>query len=147
MCSKIVGTLCVFFSIIYSTSAQDCTLSINEKNTETISEIFQLNEEQIATMENLRAALEITTKSIEDDIRKLLAEHPQSTPSELAVLADKYKLLQQKMVNVSRATDKKLITTFNEKQYQRYLNLCKEAFREPVRLIPVPLKNDRTPPE
>ncbi|MFK5973314.1 MAG: hypothetical protein QM485_08530 [Flavobacteriaceae bacterium] len=98
-------------------------------------------------MENLSAELVSETKSIEDAIRTLLAEHPQSTPAELAVLADKYKVLQQKMVNVSKAADKKLITTFNEKQYQRYLNLCNEAFREPIRIIPVPSMNNRTPPE
>lgn len=147
MYSKISGTLCVLFGMIFSVSAQDCTLNIGKKNTETIIKIFQLNEEQIATMENLRSELEIETKSIEDTVRKLLDAHPQSTPTELNVLADKYKVLQQKMVNVSKATDKKFITTFNERQYQRYLSLCNEAFRKPIQVIPTPQKNDSLSPK
>lgn len=136
MNSKDFGTMFVFLFMMFCISAQDCTLDIGGKNRKTIVDIFQLNAQQKTTMETLRAELEIETKSIEDEIKELFNEHPQSTPEELLVLADKYKVLQQKMVNTSKESDKKLLAVFNERQYQRYLELCHEAFRKPIMVVP-----------
>jgi aminoglycoside phosphotransferase family enzyme len=127
-------------------NAQNCTLDIGGKNTETIIDVFQLNEAQIATMETLRGELAVETKSVEDQIEKLLAEHPQSTEEDLIKLADKYKVLQQKIVNASYESDKKLLSQFNPKQYERYLQLCKAAIRRPIAVIPK-IYNDTIEPE
>lgn len=126
-----------FFTMYsYMANAQNCTLDIGGKNTETIIDVFQLNEAQIATMETLRGELAVETKSVEDQIEKLLAEHPQSSEEDLIKLADKYKVLQQKIVNASYESDKKLLSQFNPKQYERYLQLCKTAIRRPIAVIP-----------
>jgi uncharacterized membrane-anchored protein YhcB (DUF1043 family) len=106
---------------VFQVNAQACTLDIGGNNTRTIIEVFQLNKTQIGVMETLRGELEIKTKDLENQIEKLLAEHPQSTEEELIKLADKYKVLQQKMVSASYESDKKLLSQFNPKQYDRYL--------------------------
>ncbi len=128
---------------IFSTGlqAQDCTLDIGGDNTDMMVEVFQLSGEQIKTMENLKSDLEIQTKSLKEDIQKLFNDHPQSSTEELQVLADKYRVLEQKIMDASWECDKKLLTTFNEKQYRRYLDLCHEAFRKPIKIIPVAVKD------
>lgn len=116
--------------------AQDCTLDIGGENSGTIIKVFQLNEAQIATMEALRGELAIETKTIEDQIEKLLAEHPQSKEADLLTMGEKYKVLQEKLVQASWQSDKKLLNTFNARQYERYLELCNAAIRRPIRIIP-----------
>jgi len=81
----------VFSLIFYTGNAQNCTLDIGGKNSETIVTVFQLNQTQLATMEALQGELEIETNTIEAQIEKLLAEHPQSTEINLLAMGDKYK--------------------------------------------------------
>ncbi|QCX00801.1 hypothetical protein FGM00_12035 [Aggregatimonas sangjinii] len=132
--------LSVFFG-----RAQECTLDIGGKNHNTIVDIFQLNAEQQTTMKTLRDDLQTTQQGIEEEIQKLFNTHPQSTEAELIALSDKYKVLKEKMVNVSWESDKKLLETFNPKQYERYLSLCGEALRKPIRIIPVMYKDSISP--
>jgi hypothetical protein len=122
-------------------NAQKCSLNIGGTDSNIMVEIFQLNEEQQLAMREIKEALALETSRIDADIQKLLKEHPQSTPEELMVLAKKYRELQQKMVNTLLEGDKKLLSTFNPKQYDRYLILCKEAFREPIAIVPVSIKD------
>ncbi|MGB6151450.1 MAG: hypothetical protein WBG48_05610 [Pricia sp.] len=129
-----------------SLQAQICTLDIGGKNAETMVTVFQLNEAQMAVLEALQGELAVETKSINDQIEKLLAEHPQSTQEELLKLADKYKVLQQKMVTASYESDKKLLSEFNAKQYDRYLQLCQAAIRRPIFVVPK-VYNDSIAPE
>jgi len=140
----------VFLLVLLSTmvlSAQDCTLDVGGKNTETLIRIFQLNGPQISQMETLQAELSVETKTIEEAIQKLFDTQPQSTPEELTTLTDKYKVLKEKMVNASAATDKKLLELFNEKQYERYVALCNEAFRRPIKVVPQVLQDSLVSPE
>ncbi|WP_091866749.1 hypothetical protein [Pricia antarctica] len=98
--------------------------------------VFQLNEAQVATLETLRRLLAVETGHLEERIEKLLAEHPQSTQDELIKMADKYKVLQQEIVTVSYESDKKFLSEFNAKQYERYLQLCRAAIRRPIAVVP-----------
>ncbi|HEA21310.1 MAG TPA: hypothetical protein ENH87_10365 [Pricia antarctica] len=116
--------------------AQVCTLDIGGKNAETMVRVFQLNEAQMMILETLQGELDVETKSLNEQIEKLLASHPQSTEEELIKLADKYKVLQQKIVKASYDSDKKLLSEFNPKQYERYLQLCKAAIRQPISVVP-----------
>ena len=129
-----------------SLQAQICTLDIGGKNAETMVTVFQLNEAQMTILEALQGELAVETKSINEQIEKLFAEHPQSTQEELIKLADKYKVLQQKMVTASYESDKKLLSEFNAKQYERYLQLCKAAIRRPISVVPK-VYNDSIAPE
>ncbi|WP_299531325.1 hypothetical protein [Ulvibacterium sp.] len=130
---------CTIFSSV--SLAQDCTLDIGGDNTDMMIEVFQLNDAQIKTMENLKSDLEIQIKGLKEDIQKLFDDHPQSSTEELQVLADKYRVLEKKVMDASWECDKKLLSTFNERQYGRYLDLCHEAFRKPIRIIPVAVKD------
>ncbi|MFK7813919.1 MAG: hypothetical protein AB8B59_15595 [Maribacter sp.] len=147
MYSKIVVPFFILLLFSFWGNAQDCTLDIGGKNTDILIRVFQMNADQINKMETLRAELDIETKIIEDEIQKLFDNHPQSTPDELTTLANKYKVMQEKIVMASRATDKLLLTEFNEKQYDRYLELCYEAVRKPIKVVPVTLKDTIIDPE
>lgn len=133
---KILISIFAIFFFGISSNAQTCTLALGEKNSKIIIDVFQLNEAQIAILETLQGELAVATKTWDDQIEKLLAEHPQSTEEELIKLADKYKVLQQKIVTASYESDKKLLMQFNAKQYERYLQLCKAAIRRPIEVIP-----------
>lgn len=133
-----------FIVLVFMSSygfGQDCTLDVGGKNSDILIKVFQMNEEQVTKMEALRAELEIETKVIEDEIQKLFDNHPQSTPEELMTLSNKYKVFQQNIVLASKATDKMLLSIFNEKQYDRYLELCREAIRKPIKVVPVRFKD------
>jgi len=138
---KTLGMFLTFFLCGFSGMAQDCTLDIGGKNTDTLIGVFQMSKEQISQMETWRAELDIEIKVFEDEIQKLFDNHPQSTPEELNTLAGKYKVFQQKIVDASKATDKNLLAIFNTKQYERYLELCHEAIRKPIQVVPLVLKD------
>lgn len=141
--SILLTIVCCLFT--FCMKAQDCTLDIGGENSEAVMTIFQLNDTQQSTMESLKGELQITTKGLEDEIQKLFDTHPQSTQEELITLSDKYKVLKQKMMNASWEADAQLLATFNSKQYQRYLDLCKEALRKPIKIIPVSYKDSIAP--
>lgn len=111
---------------------QDCTLGIGGKDTETIVEVFQINEEQKTQMNTWIQELTEKNKVIEEEIKTLLENHPQSTQDDLITLAAKYKVLKDQIVSVSKMYDIKLLSIFNDKQYQRYVDLCREALRDPM---------------
>lgn len=146
MSPKAIYKLVLLLVSSYYASAQNCTLDIGGGKNEVVVGIFQLNEAQIATMERLGAELDLENKALEDDIKKLFIEHPQSTTEDLMTLADKYKKLQQKIVDAAMSKEKEFLSEFNEKQYQRYLLLCNEALRDPIRIVPV-MVNDTLGPE
>ena len=122
----------------------DCSLDIGGKDIEVIITIFQLNEDQQDNLEKWIAEMNLETKTIEDDMRKLLDDHPQSTEADLHNLAKKYLELKDKLVLVSKIYDQKLLGTFNEKQYAYYTKLCKEALRKPL-LPDRPEQEDEAP--
>lgn len=135
----------LFFTFVGN--AQDCTLDIGGKNAEMVVKVFQLNESQNTQMEAWSAELAITNKVIEEDIQKMFDSEPQSSPEELTKLAEKYSVLKSRMVNNAYEADKKLLATFNERQYERYLQLCNEAIRTPIKVTPVVAKDSIVDPE
>ena len=135
---KAVCLIMILLLTTFYVRSQNCMLDIGT-NSETIAQIFQLNAEQVSTMEEFKGALEVELKTVQDDIQKLLEDHPQNTQEDLLLMAEKYKVLQKKMVQASLDADTKLLSLFNTKQYDRYLDLCEEALRDPIRIVPVPL--------
>jgi hypothetical protein len=121
-----------FISTVGYAQLADCTQGMGGKDTKVLTEVFQLNDEQIKTMDLWIGDLQAQNKLIEDQIKELFDNHPQSTHEELATLAGKYKVLKDQLVAISRKYDRKLLGLFNQKQYQRYVELCKEAMREPL---------------
>ena len=146
MYSKVIVSFIALF-VSLSVSAQDCTLDVGGKNTDVLVKVFQMNAAQVGNMETLSAELKLETKVIEDEIQKLFDSHPHSTPEELTTLSEKYKVFQEKIVMASKATDKMLLSIFNEKQYDRYLELCYEAVRKPIKVLPTSVKDTIVDPE
>ncbi|MEJ1223477.1 hypothetical protein [Sediminicola sp. 1XM1-17] len=128
----------VFLLLCSQGWSQDCTLGIGGKDDETIIQVFQLNAEQVVKMKELGAKLEEEISPIELQSRQLLDTHPQSTPEELTELAVKFKVLENRIVQISLSYDQKLLGLFNQKQYQRYLELCHEVARTPLKAGTVP---------
>lgn len=127
-----INILLVF--LVTQARSQDCTLGIGGKDKDVIIQVFQLNEAQITKLETWGGELKIKTKLKEDELKQLLSEHPQSTQEDLFLLAKKYKNIEQEIIDISLSYDKKLLAIFNERQYSRYMDLCKEASRSPLRV-------------
>lgn len=128
----------VLFFLFSIGISQECTLGIGGRDAETIIQVFQLKEDQVAKMNELRSALDKETSPLEGEIKNLLETHPQGTPEELTELAAKFKVLESKIVQISRSYDQRLLAFFNQKQYQRYVELCHEAVRIPLKIEPIP---------
>ncbi|WP_298472715.1 hypothetical protein [uncultured Maribacter sp.] len=135
----------VLFLISFYGFSQDCTLDIGGGNTEVLISVFQLNANQVAKLEALQGEFKVKAKASQDEMDKLLEKHPQSSPEELTKLGEKYSVLEQNLVNLSRAADKEFLKIFNEKQYNRYLELCREAIRKPIVIKPI-IYNDSISP-
>lgn len=132
MSSKKYKIFIVLLFTCFLGKAQDCVLEIGGKHYETIVSVFQLNEEQKLKVEEWRAELSVEAKLINEEAEKLFETHPQDTPEELTVLGQKYNVLKQRLLDVTIKYDKKLVGSFNEKQKERYAQLCKAASRRPL---------------
>jgi ubiquinone/menaquinone biosynthesis C-methylase UbiE len=129
---KFLFPVVVLFLTVVKTNGQTCILDIGSKNSETIKTVFQLNEEQIKTLEALKEAVKTELDVQELEVKNLFENHPQSTPDELLILAKKHKVLEDKMIAITVSYDQKLISLFNQKQYERYQLLCESAKRSPI---------------
>lgn len=124
--------LLVFQFFLVLGNAQECTLDLGSDNLEMLTKVFQLNEAQVAQVEGWRAQLTVESRLIEDQIKELFNTHPQSSFDEIEAMSKKYKVLQDKLVNISFSFDNKLVQAFNDRQYERYVTLCNEAALEPL---------------
>lgn len=123
---------------------QDCTLDIASADTELMIKLFQLNEEQTTSLENLQAEIEVKNRVLYDQIKWLFDNHPQDTEEDLSNMAKKYDVMQRQIMANSRIYDQKFLGTLNERQYERYTILCEEAMRKPL-LVPDNFKTFRPP--
>lgn len=145
--SRKIAFLILVLATISVSQAQleDCTLDIASSDTELITKLFQLNEEQTTTLENLRAEIEVKNRVLYDQIKWLFDNHPQDTEEDLANMAKKYDVMQRQIMANSRIYDQKFLGTLNDRQYERYTILCEEALRKPL-LVPDNFKT-YSPPE
>jgi hypothetical protein len=72
---------------------------------------------------------------LDEERKNLFESHPQTTPEDLTALGVKYKVLEERMKQVFKKYDLKLLALFNEKQYQRYVTLCQEVSRQPLGMV------------
>ncbi len=143
---KIIYSTLLFFACTLLVTGQDrdCMLGLGGTASETIIQVFQLNKEQISKMDQWKAALSLENKIIEDEITLLFDADGQSSEEELQAMASKYRGLKDKVIENSKSYDRKLLTIFNEKQYQRYVALCTEARRIPMSVL-TPLSDQKDP--
>ena len=127
----LLGALFACFTV----NAQDCTLAIGGKDADIIIQVFQMNNEQIAKMEVWKMELAKETEAAQEQANQLLASQPQGTPEDLEKMAIKYKEIQDRVAEISKSYDKKLLAIFNEKQYRRYVGLCRDIYLRPLVVI------------
>lgn len=125
--------LLLFIFLTSMGQTADCTLGIGGKDTETIIKVFQLSDEQLVQMEGWIQELNKSNELIEEEIDVLLDKHPQSNEAELQTLAEKFKPLRAQIIANSKICDQKLVGILNENQYHRYIDLCTEAMRRPLK--------------
>lgn len=137
---KILSSLIfIGLGLILQAQERDCMLGIGGSNSETIIQVFQLNEEQTRQLEEWQAELAMTNKVYQEDIRILFDTHPQSSTKDLERLASKYKVLKDQILENARAYDVKMLKLFNPRQYDRYRELCASAGRVPYDVTPQPI--------
>lgn len=124
--------LLFFQFFLFLVKAQECTLDLGSDNLELITKVFQLNETQVGQVEEWKAQLAVESRLIEEQIKELFNTHPQSNYDEIEAMSKKYKVFQDKLVNLSLTYDNKLVQVFNDKQYERYVTLCNEAALDPL---------------
>lgn len=134
---KLIYSTLLFFACTLLVTGQDrdCMLGLGGTASETIIQVFQLNKEQISKMDQWKAALSLENKIIEDEITQLFDTDGQSSEEDLQAMASTYRGLKDKVIENSKSYDRKLLAIFNEKQYQRYVSLCREAKRIPMTVL------------
>lgn len=128
------GFLLYIFLIsgLYSVAQEECFLGIGGQDDEVIEEVFQLNDDQMEKMKNWGAELKIRNEILKDQADFLLRKHEQSSPEDLMAMSYKYKDILDSMKQNVRMLDKRLLSIFNAKQYNFYLELCNQLSLLPI---------------
>lgn len=116
----------------FLSNAQMCIIDVGNENSEQLKQVFQLNEAQIVVLEEYKVNLNKEIEVFQEQVQQLIKSHPQSNPDELMIFAKKHKDLEDQMFGLTVIYDQKLISLFNDKQYERYLLLCGKANRTAI---------------
>ncbi|PIB28106.1 hypothetical protein BFP77_10675 [Maribacter sp. 4U21] len=135
-CNVLIYLILIMLFSVDLRSQADCVLGVGITEDETLITIFQMNEMQQENLVNFGAELKYRNEILNNQLANIMQRHPQSTPTELGQLADKYKAVMDSMQMIQAFIDKKVLWLFNEKQYELYLELCKEASRSPFIVVP-----------
>ncbi|SHG17703.1 hypothetical protein SAMN04488116_0102 [Flagellimonas flava] len=111
---------------------QECFLGIGGQDDETITEVFQLSESQKENLENWSAELKVRNDILKDQAKYLLKRQAQASPEDLMAMSYKYRDLLDSMKQNLRMLDKRLLTIFNEAQYNLYIELCNQLTLRPI---------------
>lgn len=121
-------------------SAQDCTLGVGGRDTDLIIQAFQLTQGQQEKLSQWTLALEQENGPLQEEAQRLLVSHPQQTTEQVEELGRKYRKIKETMLANAARYDRLLLGTFNQEQYNRYAELCREVFRDPM----APLREEAT---
>ncbi len=117
----------------YAAFAQlECILGVGGKDNEAITKVFELTEEQQENLKNWSAELKVRNELLEDKAKYLMKKHEESSPEILVTVSEEYKGLIDSMRQNIRMMDKRLLGTFNEVQYERYLKICNQMSLLPI---------------
>ncbi len=117
---------------IFCSAQAECALGIGGKNDEEIAEVFQLNDVQLEKLKNWSAELRVRNDFLKDQAKYLLKRNAQSSPEDLLSMSFKYRKLLDSMKQNLRMLDKRLLSIFNEKQYNLYVELCGQMMLRPI---------------
>lgn len=130
-----LGISFILFSVTLM-AQEDCVLGVGFTDDAILIDVFQMNEEQQGKLADFKGELKHRNELLNAQLEDITTRHPQSTVEELTALAGKYNGIMDSLRLVQATIDKKVLATFNQKQYDLYLSLCKEAKRKPYVVIP-----------
>ncbi|WP_190809368.1 hypothetical protein [Flagellimonas sp. S3867] len=119
---------------IFCSAQKECALGIGGGNDDSIAEVFQLNELQLEKLKNWSAELKIRNELLKDQAKFILKRNAQSSPEDLLSISYKYRSLLDSMKQNVRMLDKRLLSIFNDKQYNLYMDLCGQMMLQPIHL-------------
>ncbi|MCL6265247.1 hypothetical protein [Flagellimonas myxillae] len=122
----------LLFCSFFSYSQEDCFLGIGGEDDDTIAEVFQLDESQLEQLRNWSAEVKVRNGYLKDQAKYLLKRHAQSSPEDLMGMSYKYRGLLDSMRQNVRLLDKRLLSLFNDQQYNLYLEFCGQLTLRPI---------------
>jgi hypothetical protein len=129
---KAIISFLFLISGFYGMAQMDCILGVGGRDDETIIKVFELTEEQQENLKNWSAELKIRNDIFKDKAAYLMKQNEESPPEVLMEVSKKYQSYIDSMANNVRMIDTRLLGTFNEKQYQRYVKLCSQLSLRPI---------------
>ncbi|KAB5486896.1 MULTISPECIES: hypothetical protein [Flagellimonas] len=117
---------------LYGSAQMDCILGVGGPDGDTMVQVFQLNEEQQEKLKSWAAELKVRNDILREKAEYLMKKNENSTPEVLLEVSKQYRAIQDSMFLNVRMMDKRLLTIFNDKQYQRYLGFCNELALRPI---------------
>lgn len=112
----------------------DCILGVGGRDNETITKVFELTEEQQRNLKNWSAELKIRNDIFKGKAEYLMKQNEESSPEVLVEVSKKYQSFIDSMAKNVRMMDKRLLTSFNKAQYERYLKLCRQMTLRPIHI-------------
>lgn len=122
----------IFFMGILVYGQEECFLGLGGPDNEAITEVFQLSDQQKENLRNWSAELKFRNELFELRAENLLKNHAQSSPEDLMKMSYNYRGYIDSMKANMRLLDKRMLNTFNIKQYNLYVQLCNSISRSPI---------------
>lgn len=117
---------------IFCNGQEDCFLGLGGEDHDAIVSVFQLSDQQQEDLKNWGAELKFRNEVFKIRAEKLLKNHAQKSPEDLLNLSFKYRSLLDSMRSNLRMLDKRMLSTFNDKQYNLYIELCNSVLMSPI---------------
>lgn len=116
----------------YGTAQMDCILGVGGRDNETITKVFELTEEQKENLKNWSAELKIRNDIFKERAEYLMKQNEESSPEVLIEVSKKYQSFMDSMAKNVHMMDKRLLESFNQVQYDRYVKLCNQMTLRPI---------------
>ena len=110
----------------------DCILGVGGRDNETITKVFELTEEQKDNLKNWSAELKIRNDIFKERAEYLMKQNEDSSPEVLIEVSRKYQSFIDSMAKNVHMMDKRLLESFTQTQYDRYLKLCNQMTLRPI---------------
>ncbi len=117
---------------VFCVAQEHCYLGIGGKDNETIINYFELSPDQQQKLKNWSAELAFRNEPFLVRLDKLLKKHKESSVEELMQMSYTYKAYLDSLDANMMRVDQKLLGTFTNEQYNRYVSLCNYAQRLPI---------------
>ncbi len=112
----------------------DCILGVGGRDNETITKVFELTEEQRESLKNWSAELKIRNDILKDRAKFLMKKNEESSPEVLVAVSKEYSSIMDSMKQNVLMMDTRLLQSFDQTQYDRYVKLCNQLTLRPIHI-------------